>query len=70
MRSRHKIRKNKEAMLQGVSHMMSNVIPTGSILGNDDNDDDGVTTTSLLLLLLLAIFIMLLLLFWSGPGLD
>jgi hypothetical protein len=57
MRSRHKIRKNKEAMLQGVSHMMSNVIPTGSIL---DNDDGGVTTTSLLLL---AIFIMLLFLF-------
>lgn len=61
MRSRHKIRKNKEAMLQGVSHMVSNVIPTGSILDNDD-DDGGVTTTSLLLLLL-AIFIMLLFLF-------
>jgi hypothetical protein len=57
MRSRHKIRKNKEAMLQGVSHMMSNVIPTGSIL----DDDGGDTTTSLLLLL--AIFIMLLFLF-------
>jgi hypothetical protein len=68
MRSRHKIRKNKEAMLQGVSHMMSNVIPTGSIL--DDDDDGGVTTTSLLLLLLLAIFIMLLLLFCCGPGFD
>lgn len=67
MRSRHKIRKNKEAMLQGVSHMMSNVIPTGSIL--DDDDDGGVTTTSLLLLLL-AIFIMLLLLFCCGPGFD
>jgi hypothetical protein len=64
MRSRHKIRKNKEAMLQGVSHMMSNVIPTGSILDNDDDD----TTASLLLLL--AIFIMLLLLFCCGPGLD
>jgi hypothetical protein len=60
MSSRHKIRKNKEAMLQGVSHRMSNVIPTGSILDNDD-DDGGVTTTSLLLLL--AIFIMLLFLF-------
>jgi hypothetical protein len=69
MRSRHKIRKNKEAMLQGVSHMMSNVIPTGSIL-DDDDDDGGVTTTSLLLLLLLAIFIMLLLLFCCGPGFD
>jgi hypothetical protein len=68
MRSRHKIRKNKEVMLQGVSHMMSNVIPTGSILDNDDDDNNGVTTTSLLLLL--AIFIMLLLLFCCVPGLD
>jgi hypothetical protein len=68
MRIRHKIRRKKEAKLRGVSHMMSNVIPAGSIPDNDDEDDGGVTTTSLLLLL--AIFIMLLLLFCCGPRLS